>query len=144
MSRSKLDSVEIGGTLRETSDWRRHMVEIFSSPGITIRDAKTLEVLPQDDGKNVVIGGHWEKGLEIQYVLLGRIARLDLADVETQEEKSVSDITAGSRIMLPAGVAHRLIFDEPSLLLVCNEVPFVEEKCVVYPYRTPLPGPPMD
>jgi len=113
-------------------------MEIFSSSDVTIRDTKVIDILPQTGKERVVIGGHWEKGIEIQYVLAGRIARLDLADVKTKEEKTVSDISAGSRVILPPGVAHRLIFEEPSQLLVCNEVPFVPEKCVVYPYSTPL------
>lgn len=125
--------------LRQDSDSRRSMVEVFSSEDITIRDSKFLRILQPDPGEKTVIGGHWEKGLEIQYVLSGKIARLDLADAETRRERTFSNIEAGSRIMLPSGVAHRLIFEEAALLLVCNEIPYVPDKCIVYPYKTPLP-----
>jgi len=140
-SPSALDRVTITGQddLPQDADSRRNMVEVFSSEGITIRDAKFLNILQPAEGEKVVIGGHWEKGLEIQYVLSGKIARLDLADVETRQERSFADIHAGSRIMLPSGVAHRLIFEEPTSLLVCNEVPYMPDKCIVYPYKTPLP-----
>jgi len=127
-------------TLPQDSDSRRNMVEVFSSEDITIRDAKFLNILQPVSGEKVVIGGHWEKGLEIQYILSGKIARLDLADVETRQERSFADIQTGSRIMLPQGVAHRLIFEEAALLLVCNEVPYVPDKCIIYPYKAPLPG----
>src|SRR5580704_2707676 len=105
-----LDGVLVESSLREDVDGRRAMVEVFSSPELTIRDVKFLDILPQDDGGKVVIGGHWEKGVEIQYLLSGRIAQLDLADVATGEKRTVTDIPAGSRVTLPAGVAHRLIF----------------------------------
>lgn len=138
---SALDRVTITRqeALERDADSRRSMVEVFSDAEITISDTKFLEILPPGEEGKTVIGGHWEQGLEIQYVLWGRIACLDLADVVTRQEKSIRDIEAGSRIMLPSGVAHRLIFEEAALLLVCNEVPYTPDKCVVYPYKTPLP-----
>jgi len=137
---SNLSKVRIESGLPRHADKRRKLVEVFSSSDINITDAKIIDILAQKEGEKVVIGGHWEKGLEIQYVLSGKIAQLDLADVETTEETTFFDIESGSRIILPAGIAHRLTFEEPSQLLVCNEVPFVPEKCVIYPYETPHPA----
>jgi hypothetical protein len=136
-----LDRVTITyqSALRQDADTRRTMVEVFSLPDVTIRDVKFLDILPPAPGSKTVIGGHWEMGLEIQYVLSGKIARLDLADVATRQEKTFVNIAAGSRIIMPAGVAHRSIYEEAALVLVCNEVPYMPEKCIVYPYETPLP-----
>lgn len=130
---SALGEVRIDHTPIVHSDARRAAVEIFSSTGIIIRDAKILMVEQPIDGKESVIGGHWEKGLEIIYVQQGEIATLKLADVNTGDEVSYGHVSAGTRIILPAGVAHQFRFREAATLLVFNEVPFTPEKLVIYP-----------
>lgn len=115
------------------SDVRRAAVEIFSSSDITIRDAKVLEVHQPPEGKESIIGGHWEQGIEIIYVQKGEIDSLRLADVKTGVEVKHEHILAGTRVILPPQVAHQLRFRGPATLMIFNEVPFTSEKLVVYP-----------
>lgn len=114
------------------TDARRTAVEIFSSPAITIRDAKVLMVNQPPEGEEAVIGGHWEQGIEIIYVQEGEIAALRLADVNTGEEVQYEHVSAGTRVILPSLVAHQLRFRGPAILMIFNEVPFTPEKLVVY------------
>lgn len=83
---SALSRVQIDHMPVAHADTRRTAVEIFSSAGITIRDAKVLMVNQPPEGKEIVIGGHWEQGVEIIYVQDGEIAALRLADVNTGDE----------------------------------------------------------
>lgn len=78
-------------------DARRTAIEIFSSPDITIRDAKVLMVNQPPEGKEAVIGGHWEQGIEIIYVQEGEITTLRLTDVNTGDELRHEHISAGTR-----------------------------------------------
>lgn len=115
------------------ADARRTAVEVVSSPDITLRDIKILTVNQPPEGQESVIGGHWEQGVELIYVQEGVISRLRLADVDTGDEASFEGLSAGTRIILPAHVAHQFRFRQPATLVVCNEVPFTPEKLVVYP-----------
>ncbi len=128
LSRVQIDSTPIGH-----EDGRRSSTEIFSSPDITIRDSKCLVVKQPPEGTEAVIGGHWEKGVEIIWVQHGEISTLRLADVATGEEETHEHVSAGTRVILPPMVAHQLRFTGPATLIVFNEVPFIPEKLVVYP-----------
>lgn len=130
---SKLGRVQIDRMPIAHSDARRTAVEIFSSPGITIRDSKVLMVNQPPEGEEAVIGGHWEQGIEIIYVQAGAIDTLRLADVDTGEEISHHQLSAGTRVILPAHVAHQLRFRGSATLIIFNEIPFTPEKLVVYP-----------
>lgn len=130
---SALSRVTIDIMLVAHADARRTAVEIFSSAGITIRDAKVLLVNQPAAGVETVIGGHWEQGIEIIYIQEGAIAVLKLADVDTGDEARHENLGKGTRIILPAHVAHQFRFREAATLMVCNEVPFTPEKLVVYP-----------
>lgn len=115
------------------ADARRTAVEIFSSADLTIRDAKVLMVNQPAAGQETVIGGHWEQGIEIIYVQEGAISTLRLADVDIGDEVSHENLAQGTRIILPAQVAHQFRFREAATLVVCNEVPYTPAKLVVYP-----------
>lgn len=114
------------------ADPRRTAVEIFSSPGITIRDSKVLMVNQPPEGEEAVIGGHWEQGIEIIYVQAGEIDTLRLADVNTGDEVRYEHVSERTRVILPPQVAHQLRFRGPATLMIFNEVPFTPEKLVVY------------
>lgn len=128
LSRVRIDAMPIAH-----ADARRTAVEIFSSPGITIRDSKVLMVNQLPEGQEAVIGGHWEQGIEIIYVQSGEIDTLRLADVNTGDEERYEHLSAGTRIMLPPHVAHQFRLRGPATLMIFNEVPFTPEKLVVYP-----------
>ncbi|MBI2335079.1 hypothetical protein HYU96_04775 [Candidatus Daviesbacteria bacterium] len=130
---SALSGVRIDRMPIAHADARRTAVEIFSSPGITIRDSKVLMVNQPPEGKEAVIGGHWEQGIEIIYVQAGEIDTLRLADVNTGEEISHQHLSEGTRVTLPPQIAHQLRFRGPATLIVFNEVPFTPEKLVIYP-----------
>lgn len=130
---SALSGVRIDLMSIAHADTRRTAVENFSSPGITIRDAKVLTVNQPSEGEETVIGGHWEQGIEIIYVQEGEIATLRLADVNTGDEVRHEHVSAGTRVTLPPQVAHQLRFRGAATLVIFNEVPFTPEKLVVYP-----------
>lgn len=131
-SESKLSGVRVDQISVTHEDSRRAMTEIISSPNITLRDIKLLEIHQPNSGSEFVVGGHWEQGLEVQYIVTGSMARLDVADVESGDEKSFQNLPTGTRIYLPPGIAHMMTFTEAATLFVLNEVPYTPAKLVVY------------
>ncbi len=128
-----LASVRIDWMPIAHQDNRRIAVEIFSAPGITIRDSKVLVVNQPKEGEETIIGGHWEKGLEIIYVQAGEISTLRLADVQTGDEGKYDNLLQGTRIMMPSGIAHQLRFRNSATLMIFNEIPYSPDKLVIYP-----------
>ncbi len=130
---SALSGVRIDRMPIAHADARRTAVEIFSSPSITIRDSKVLMVNQPPEGTEAVIGGHWEKGIEIIYVQQGEMTVLRLVDINTGEQARHEHLSEGTRIILPPGIAHQFRFTGQATLMIFNEVPFTPEKLVIYP-----------
>ncbi len=131
---SPLRRVELHRLSSTHEDNRRVLTELFCSPDIIISDAKIMNIKAPPPGKRTVVGGHAEKGLEIQVVLSGEITLLELKDVVTGEEIEHKHLQACTKIVLPAGVVHRLTFYNAATLLVCNEIPFKPDKLVKHPF----------
>lgn len=117
------------------ADSRRFFTEFFDSAQVGIGGVKVMNIEQPPTGQETVVGGHWEKGLEVIFVQSGSISRLLLADVNTREERSYKNIGANSRVILPPNIAHRLSFRQPASLIILNEVPFSPAKLVPYPFR---------
>src|SRR5690242_14138400 len=85
-------------------DIRRSFVEIFDTANVHLRrkpikigDIRIMDIKHPADGREIVVGGHWEQGAELIWVLEGEISKLKLADVNTGEEAIFEHIGTGTR-----------------------------------------------
>jgi quercetin dioxygenase-like cupin family protein len=83
---------------------------------------------------SIPVGNHIHlRQEEIFFVSSGKLIILVLENVVTKERRVFKDLGIGTRIHIPAGIAHALIFEPGSTMTALSSKPFDPKD--LYPYQ---------
>ena len=121
-----IDGVIYGRRKAEHIDERRELFVSFNGEFVA-KQGKIIVV-----HKDAVLGGHYHDYDELYYMLTGQM-RFILEDVFFKNKEEYV-LKPHHRIIIPWGVAHKVVAMEDSILLGYSEKPFVstDRNCVSY------------
>ena len=122
LGKSKIEQVKIEQISPE-DDKRRTLWEFHNDAKLKFGNGRFIEVKEPEAEEKTVLAGHYHDDVEVFYLAKGEIESFVLEDIETNERKTVKSIGQGTKIIIPAGIAHQLVFTKPAILLSFNETP---------------------
>ena len=114
------------------TDERRTITEFQDSEREKFGNMKVISVNQPTSPEGFRLGNHHHSDIELFFLERGRIDTMVLQDPQTGEKEVYKDIAAGTKIILPPGVAHLLIFKDEATLLAFSENPFNPNNLIPY------------